>query len=83
MHLDPFCKAPDAWYFENQTQPEREQPWYHVLVDGEERITYAAQSNLQTDRSDKPIANPLVEVFFEPFAGHEYTRNGRPWDGSW
>ena len=31
---DEFCQADDEWYSKNQTQPNRDQPWYHVLVDG-------------------------------------------------
>ncbi len=30
---DLTCKADEAWYQSNQTQPDRNQPWYHVLND--------------------------------------------------
>lgn len=30
---DEFCEADDEWYSKNQTQPDRDQPWYHVLVE--------------------------------------------------
>ncbi len=30
--VDPNCRADDAWYQANQTQPDRDQPWYHVFV---------------------------------------------------
>ena len=32
VERDLSCKASDDWYLGNRTQPEREQPWYHVLV---------------------------------------------------
>ena len=49
VELDKTCQAADDWYQSNQTQPERNQPWYHVLVDGNHNITYVAESNLRID----------------------------------
>ena len=83
VHADPFCTAPDSWYYSNKTQPDREQPWYHVLVDGGDRVTYAAQSSLKPDRIGQPIDNPLAELFFEAFEQGNYVRNERTWDGCW
>lgn len=80
---DPFCKAPDAWYHANSSQPDREQPWYHVLIDGGERVTYAAQTSLESDEAGRPVNNPLVELFFGPLAHGRYVRNDRPWEGGW
>lgn len=79
--VDPYCRAPENWYLQNQTQPDRQQPWYHVLVDGRETTTYAAQSSLQADNSRDEIDNPLVAMFFESFDDGSYRRNARPWDG--
>ncbi|MFQ5533752.1 MAG: heat shock protein HspQ [Sphingomonadales bacterium] len=53
------------------TRPPKNRPWYHVLVDGGDRTTYVAERNLQTDRSAKPVAHPLVPAFFTEL------RNGR------
>jgi heat shock protein HspQ len=78
---DDGCQAEDEWYYSNQTQPEREQPWYHVLVDGSSRITYAAESSLEEDPQRTPIAHPLVPVFFGDFDGGRYPRNDQPWPG--
>ena len=61
---DPSCKAPDAWYQSNQTQPDRHQPWYHVLVDGSHETTYVAQSNLKLDQSGAPVVHPMLNLFF-------------------
>ena len=54
-------------YLANQTQPSRDQPWYHVLVHDSEQITHAAQTSLQADDSDQQISHPLVEHFFSSF----------------
>jgi heat shock protein HspQ len=83
VDFDPYCKAPDEWYYRNRTQPDRNQPWYHVLVHGSEAITYAAQTNLEADDSPAPVEHPLVQVFFSEFTGQEYVRNDRQWPGGW
>jgi heat shock protein HspQ len=78
--VDVRCEADDTWYQTNQTQPDRGQPWYHVLVDGRRMNTYVAQSNLRADTTGGPIDHPAVEMFFAAFAEGRYVRNEREWD---
>ena len=79
---DPTCQAADTWYQSNQTQPDRLQPWYHVLVDGSHEATYVAQSNLKLDLSGNPVVHPLLNLFFSELdeAENKYLRNDVPWD---
>jgi heat shock protein HspQ len=77
--FDSSCQADDDWYFSNRSQPERFQPWYHVLVHGSEQVTYTAQTSLFEDESDEQIAHPLVEHFFSGFKDGCYIRNDIPW----
>lgn len=82
VSFDTVCKAPDSWYQSNQTQPDRNQPWYHILVDGNQQVTYVAQSNLVYDQLNKPVVHPMLNLFF---FGHDesenkYLRNTVPWD---
>ncbi len=77
--VDAFCRASDDWYLANRTQPDRQQPWYHVLVDGGEAVTYAAQTSLTVDDSFARIDHPLITEFFDDFDGQAYQRNDRPW----
>ena len=79
VDFDLTCKADGAWYQSNQTQPDRNQPWYHVLVDGSSNTTYAAQTSLEADESSAPITHPYLEHFFTEFTGDRYVRNDRPW----
>lgn len=78
VDFDMTCQADEAWYLKNQTQPDRNQPWYHVLVHGSGAVTYAAQQNLVADLSAEPINHPLVEMFFTEFTAGRYTRNDKP-----
>ncbi|MHC5211044.1 MAG: heat shock protein HspQ [Planctomycetota bacterium] len=77
--MDSSCRAPDAWYRNNRTQPDRDQPWYHVLVDAGDQVTYAAQSSLLPDESMEAIRHPFTDHFFDAFEDGRYRRNDRPW----
>lgn len=79
VDFDPYCTAPEDWYQSNQTQPVREQPWYHVLVNESVITTYAAETSLDPDPSGEEIQHPLIEAFFNGFEGGRYLRNDRPW----
>ncbi len=76
---DEFCQADDEWYSKNQTQPARDQPWYHVLVDGSSTCTYAASDSLVADSSGLPIEHPLSKHFFTEFKNGMYIRNDEHW----
>lgn len=83
VDIDTSCNAPDEWYEHNQTHPDRDQPWYHVLVSGSDSCTYPAQSSIIPDESFEPISNPLVEQFFSEFIDGKYIRNENPWPYEW
>ena len=72
VSIDPDCQAPDDWYKANQTQPNRNQPWYHILVDGSQQVTYVAQSNLEYDQLGSPVVHPMLNLFFY---GHDENEN--------
>lgn len=76
---DPKCMASEDWYQSNQTQPKRDQPWYHVLVHESESITYPAESSLEPDENDESITHPLLNRFFSGFEEGRYHRNDVPW----
>lgn len=80
--VDLHCKAEPEWYLSNQTQPDRAQPWYHVLVHGCENCTYAAESSLMADSSGEEVHHPFVAYFFEAFKGGRYVRNNHKWPDS-
>ena len=68
VDADPYFQGTDEWY-ENvaKSKPDKNKPWYHVLVHGQGNETYVAESNLSTDTSNDPIDHPFVEVFFDEY----------------
>ena len=81
VSLDARCEAPEHWYLSNLTQPRKDQPWYHVLVDRSHAATYAAEDSLAPDESAEEIVHPLLSEFFEAFRDGRYVRNERPFGG--
>lgn len=79
VDFDVRCLADEEWYQGNRTQPAREQPWYHLLVNASDAATYAAESNLLPDDSGEVILHPLVAEYFEAFSAGRYIRNDRSW----
>jgi heat shock protein HspQ len=82
VEIDPSCMASEDWYRSNQTQPEKNQPWYHILVDGAHHITYVAESNLLKDSLKKSVVHPMLNLFFFGIdeENNRYLRNDVPFD---
>lgn len=79
VDVDDECKATDDWYYGNQTQPSRHQPWYHVLVHGSDQVTYVAENNLVKDTSEEKMTHSLLSYFFTKSKDGHYIRNDNPW----
>lgn len=79
--VDDRCQASHEWYMSNRSQPELNQPWYHVLVHQSATTTYAAESNLVDDASEEPIDHPLIDEYFSFEPPARYLRNERPFVG--
>jgi heat shock protein HspQ len=80
--FDNTCEAAEDWYQSNQTQPDRNQAWYHILVDGAQHVTYVAESNLELDMNRNPVVHPLLNLFFFGVdeGNNRYLRNDVPFD---
>ena len=78
--FDNTCEAAEDWYQSNQTQPDRNQAWYHILVDGAQHVTYVAESNLELDMNRNPVVHPLLNLFFFGVdeGNNRYLRNDVP-----
>jgi len=73
ISIDSRCMAGDTWYYANKTQPDRAQPWYHVLVHESGGLsTYVAQSNLELDPSKAAIDHPRIGCYFSKFVEGRY-----------
>lgn len=69
---DASCQADEEWYQRNKTQPDRNQSWYHVLVDRSDATTYVAQENLALATDTTEITHPILKQHFSSYFQGRY-----------
>ncbi len=67
-------------YTKDQSAPAKDKPWFYVLINKTNAISYIAQENLELVESPDEIEHPLVDFFFDDFDGEQYIRNDKTWD---
>jgi len=73
IDIDPAFHGSETWYRTNAlSQPAKDRPWYHVLVDGGELRTYVAERNLEPDLVGGPINHPEIANHFKKLADVGY-----------
>ena len=71
--VDAIFLGTEEWYQEMaKSNPPKDKPWYHVLVDQSASTTYVAEQNLEMDSFSQPIEHPLVEIYFNRFENGRY-----------
>lgn len=52
-------------------------PWYHVLVNDKDHVTYVAENSLRADASGKGVDHPSLTLFFTGYEGDHYVPRRR------
>jgi heat shock protein HspQ len=66
VDVDPYFRGTEEWYANvARSRPPKDQPWYHVLVHGQDLNTYVAERNLEPDETGEPIRHVEVGMFFK------------------
>ena len=66
IDADSRFLASDDWYRNiAHTKPPRDNPWYHVLIDGATERTYVAERNLEPDTEGGPVNHPDITDYFQ------------------
>lgn len=79
VDYDMYFINDEKWYESNNTQPDKNKPWYYVLSDDTNNVHYVAQENIEASDLRKEISHPLIEFFFNGFDGERYIRNSKTW----
>lgn len=75
VQVDPVFAGTEEWYEAvARSRPPKDQPWYHVLVDGQTHSTYVAERHLDADTTGKQIEHPDLGGFFDRFLNGRYAR---------
>jgi len=73
IDVDARFASSDEWYETVAlSRPPKDEPWYHVLVNGAVHTTYVAEQNLESDETGEPIHHPLLRQFFAEFQNGRY-----------
>lgn len=65
VDVDPNFQSSELWYnLMTVSKPPKDKPWYHVLVDNSDFMTYVSEQNLEVDADPTPIHHPDLNVFF-------------------
>ena len=73
IDIDANFQGKETWYREMaKSTPPRDKPWYHILVDQSNSVTYVAEKNLEEEPSPKPIKHPLINKYFRGFENGSY-----------
>jgi heat shock protein HspQ len=76
VDVDAVFSGTDEWYERVAlSHPPRDAPWYHVLVDGADHVTYVAERHLETQDDRSPVRHPLLERFFDRIESGVYVRD--------
>lgn len=68
--VDPEFGNTEEWYesIPKESRPRKDQPFYHLLAESQDKTTYIAyvsEQNLLTDDSDEPIMHPGISEYFD------------------
>lgn len=73
LDVDPEFRGTDEWYqLMARSRPPKDQPWYHVLVDGASHSTYVAERHLEPDTQGGQVSHPALGQHFDRFIDGRY-----------
>ncbi len=76
VDVDAVFQGTEEWYDTvAKSRPPKDQPWYHVLVDGAAHSTYVAERHLEPDESGDQISHPAIGQYFDAFEAGRYSRH--------
>ena len=68
IDVDADFQGSEEWYREMaKSKPPRNKPWYHVLVDKSNTMTYVAEQNLEEELSPQAHSASAGRGVFQPF----------------
>ena len=73
VDVDADFQGTPEWYeMMARSRPPKDKPWYHVLVDNAEHMTYVAERHLEADDTHLPVSHPGLDILFDRFQDGVY-----------
>jgi len=74
--VDPEFANTEEWWdsIPEDLRPRRDQPFYHLLAENDQRcyVAYVSEQNLLADDSGEPVAHPQAAQIFDSFMDGAY-----------
>lgn len=71
--VDSVFQGTEEWYERMaSSQPPKDRPWYRVLVNEADHVTYVAERNLEAAEKPQRISHPFIDQLFSEFDGKRY-----------
>ncbi len=78
IDVDAEFEGTEDWYQQVAlSRPPKDKPWYHVLVDNSNQLTYVAERNLEEDSTNEPISHPAIDMYFDGFENGVYSLSAK------
>lgn len=75
VQVDSFFRGTEEWYKTiARSAPPKDAPWYHVLVEKAEHITYVTEQHLLLADDKSPVDHPLISYYFDRYETGFYVR---------
>jgi ApaG protein len=84
MDYDMYFLNDEQLYMSDPSKPRKDQPWYYILIDKTNALSYTPESSLELALDQKAeITHPLIGFFFDPAGTQDnssYKRNNKTWE---
>lgn len=77
---DMYFINDEELYNKNSTKPPKDKPWYYVLVNNTNAISYVPEEHLEKQEEFMDINHPLIDFFFDGTENDRYKRNDKTWE---
>ncbi len=77
---DMYFINDEELYSKDERKPDKNKPWYYVLINNTNAISYVSQEYLEQEEAFVDINHPLVDFFFDGIEGNLYKRNEKTWE---
>ncbi len=78
IDVDGEFEGTEEWYQQVAlSRPPKDKPWYHVLVDNSNQLTYVAERHLEQDSSIEPINHPAIDIYFDGLENGVYSLSAK------
>jgi len=78
IDVDAEFEGSEEWYQQVAlSRPPKDKPWYHILVDDSNQLTYVAERHLEQDHSNEAIDHPAVDMYFDDFENGVYSLSAK------